>query len=70
MATNPTYQNELGSAMLPCLMRELSDTVTKQKNATCRRCVIQYILLQLVQGIIGRETQSSGIQVHYHFVKP
>ena len=47
METNQTYQNELGSAMLPFVMRELV--------ATFRRCVILYIFFQFVQGIIGRE---------------
>ena len=55
METNQTYQNELGSAMLPFVMRELVDTVMKRKNATFRRCVILYIFFQFVQGIIGRE---------------
>ena len=31
METNQTYQNELGSAMLPFVMRELVDTVMKRK---------------------------------------
>ena len=34
METNQTYQNELGSAMLPFVMRELVDTVMKRKNRT------------------------------------
>ena len=54
METNQTYQNELGSAMLPFVMRELVDTEKKRKkNATFRRCVILYIFFQFVQGIIG-----------------
>lgn len=48
METNQTYQNELGSAMLPFVMRELVDTVMKRKNATFRRCVILYIFFQFV----------------------
>ena len=32
METNQTYQNELGSAMLPFVMRELVDTVMKRKT--------------------------------------
>ena len=32
METNQTYQNELGSAMLPFVMRELVDTVMKRKK--------------------------------------
>ena len=32
METNQTYQNELGSAMLPFDMRELVDTVMKRKT--------------------------------------
>ena len=55
METNQTYQNELGSAMLPFVMRELVDTVMKRKTLTFRRCVILYIFFQFVQGIIGRE---------------
>lgn len=58
METNQTYQNELGSAMLPFVMRELVDTVMKKKSTTFRRCVILYILFQFVQGVIGREYQT------------
>ena len=68
METNQTYQNELGSAMLPFVMRELVDTVMKKKNATFRRCVILYIFFQFVQGIWDEDT-NYGIQVHYHFMK-
>ena len=32
METNQTYQNELGSAMLPFVLRELVDTVMKRKT--------------------------------------
>ena len=32
METNQTYQNELGSAMLPFVMRELVDKVMKRKT--------------------------------------
>ena len=32
METNQTYKNELGSAMLPFVMRELVDTVMKRKT--------------------------------------
>ena len=34
METNQTYQNELGSAMLPFVMRELVDTVMKRNENT------------------------------------
>lgn len=54
METNQTYQNELGSAMLPFVMRELVDTVMKRKTLPLEDA-LYYIFLQFVQGIIGRE---------------
>ena len=53
METNQTYQNELGSAMLPFVMRELVDTVMKRKTLPLEDAL--YIFFQFVQGIIGRE---------------
>ena len=47
METNQTYQNELGSAMLPFVMRELVDTVMKRK-ALPLEDALYYIYLSLI----------------------
>ena len=55
METNQTYQNELGSAMLPFVMRELVDTVMKRKTLPLEDALYYIYSSNFVQGIIGRE---------------
>ena len=66
METNQTYQNELGSAMLPFVMRELVDTVMKRKTLPLEDAL--YILPICIRHYWTR-IQNFGIQVHYHFMK-
>ena len=68
METNQTYQNELGSAMLPFVMRELVDTVMKRKTLPLEDAFTIYILPICTRHYWTR-IQNYGIQVHYHFMK-
>ena len=69
METNQTYQNELGSAMLPFVMRELVDTVMKRKTLPLEDALYYSIFFQFATRHYWTRTQNYGIQVHYHFMK-
>lgn len=56
METNQTYQNELGSAMLPFVMRELVDTVMKRKTLPLEDALYYIYSSNLYKALLDENT--------------
>ena len=57
METNQTYQNELGSAMLPFVMRELVDTVMKRKTLPLEDALYYIYSSNLYKALLDENTK-------------
>lgn len=57
METNQTYQNELGSAMLPFVMRELVDTVMKRKALPLEDALYYIYSSNLYKALLDESTK-------------
>ena len=57
METNQTYQNELGSAMLPFVMRELVDTVMKRKALPLEDALYYIYSSNLYKALLDENTK-------------
>ncbi|WP_418833872.1 DUF3791 domain-containing protein [Phocaeicola sp.] len=57
METNQTYQNGLGSAMLPFVMRELVDTVMKRKTLSLEDALYYIYSSRLYESLLDENTK-------------
>lgn len=57
MENNQTYQNELGSAMLPFVMRELVNTVMKRKALSLEDALYYIYSSQLYKSLLDENTK-------------
>ena len=72
METNQTYQNELGSAMLPFVMRELVDIVMKRKALPLEDALYYIYSSNLYKALLDENTKlwySSTLSLYEMLIK-